>query len=116
MILAQGRLQYIKIFINLESPLQRSFSVSLVFQISKERVDVLILRTWQDPFIDSFLEIRLAFSMSTLLQCNLHYHHPHRTYRRFIKAYYNPGQNIWKKVKDASKVGHDQKALLSSFA
>ena len=59
MILAQGRLQYIKIFINLESP---------------------------------------------------------RTYRRFIKAYYNPEQNIWKKVKDASKFGHDQKTLLSSFA
>ena len=31
-----------------------------------------------------------------------------------FQCFYNPGQNIWKKVKKFSKIGQDKKALISS--
>ena len=32
------------------------------------------------------------------------------------KVIYNPGQNIWHKLKKSSKIGQDFKNLLSNFA
>ena len=32
------------------------------------------------------------------------------------KIFYNPGRNIWRKVKKSSKLGQDFKNLLSNFA
>ena len=29
---------------------------------------------------------------------------------------YNPGQNIWNKIKKSSKTGQDKKVLISTFA
>lgn len=34
---------------------------------------------------------------------------------KFTKTY-NPKQNIWKKVKESSKIGQDSKSLISTFA
>ena len=33
-----------------------------------------------------------------------------------LNFFYNPGQNIWQKVKKSSKIGQDFKNLLSNFA
>ena len=37
-------------------------------------------------------------------------------YRLANLATYNPGKNIWHKVKKSSKIGQDFKSLLSNFA
>ena len=37
-------------------------------------------------------------------------------YGVLFKSVYNPGQNIWNKIKKASKIGQDQKTLIKASA
>ena len=32
-----------------------------------------------------------------------------------LASFYNPGKNIWKKIKKSSKTGQDKKSLISTF-